>query len=122
MSTETLPVPSKANGTEVLKSIQTQWMDNSRPFLWNTWGSLASITYHPLPALVSEATKRYGNNFVNIDDQNNRIILVFDFTYPNGFQSNAEAVDKANQDVFGSARKLIADHIQNKKTVSWATL
>jgi hypothetical protein len=119
MSTETLPVPSKENGTAVLKSIQTQWSDTSRPFVWNTWGGLASISYHPLPSLVSEATRRFGDCFVNIGDQSNRIILEFDYTYVNDFQSNADAVDKANQEVVSSMRKLIMDHIQNKKMVKY---
>jgi hypothetical protein len=102
---------------EVMTSIYDHWANVSKPFISSTFGSIASIAFQPLPRLISEATRKWGDNFIDMGTEGHRIVLEYDYSYVNGFESNAQAVEKTNLDLINGTRKVIANHI-DKKNVS----
>jgi hypothetical protein len=112
-----MPLPPRKGAIEVMNSVHNHWANVSIPFVKNTFGSIASIAYQPLPRLISEATRKWGDNFMDMGNEGNRLILEYDFSYINAFQSNADAVDKATIDLVNGTRNVIMDHITNKNTV-----
>jgi hypothetical protein len=115
-----MPLPQRQGGIEILNSVHDHWANVSKPFVSNTFGSVASIAYQPLPRLISEATRKWGDNFMDMGTEGDRIILEYDYSYINAFQSNADAVDKITQKVVTGTRGLILDHITKTNTVSAA--
>jgi hypothetical protein len=57
---------------------------------------------------------------MDMGTEGDRIILEYDYSYINAFQSNADAVDKITQKVVTGTRGLILDHITKTNTVSAA--
>jgi len=55
---------------------------------------------------------------MDMGTEGDRIILEYDYSYINAFQSNADAVDKATQNLVTGTRQLILDHITKRNTLS----
>jgi hypothetical protein len=114
IATETMPLPSVKNGFNVMNEIYGHWKNTSAPVVSRLGGSIASIAYQPLPRLISQMTKKYGGNLIDMGDEGDRIILEFDYSYLVNSAANEAAVDQANQKLYGGMRDRIQGFIRQK--------
>jgi hypothetical protein len=73
----------------------------------------ATIAYHPVPQLVSEATKKYGGNVMDMGN-GNRLVLEFDFMYGPDDDSLNTRADNATMTLVDGTKHIVDNLVKNK--------
>jgi hypothetical protein len=97
-----------------MNEIYGHWKNTSAPVVSRLVGSIASIAYQPLPRLISQMTKKYGGNLIDMGDEADRIILEFDYSYLVNSAANEVTVDQANQKLYGGMRERIQGFVRRQ--------
>jgi len=98
-----------------MKGVHDFWYQNSAPIVRNIFGSVASIAYQPVPKSISLATEKYGGNVMDMGSDGHRIIMEYDYSYPNGFRQNERDVLAATERLATGTREVIQKFIAQKK-------
>jgi hypothetical protein len=112
ITTETIPLPSVANGVEVLSAIHDNWKKTAKGIL-GVAGIIASIAYQPIPKMLARKAREMGGDLIDLDDDVDRIILEFNLSY--WFDIDDNTVDQATQQLNQGTRKLVTGFQQSGK-------
>ncbi|GAW24266.1 hypothetical protein ANO14919_138490 [Xylariales sp. No.14919] len=107
IGTETLPLPNKANGVEVMQKIFDHWVDVSNTAQLIP-GLIASIAFQPLPKRLAQVARAKGGDMIDVDDDIDRIVLELDYSFLSNLSD--PKVDKTMQDTYGGFKTIIEDY------------
>ncbi|KFH43217.1 Bifunctional solanapyrone synthase-like protein [Hapsidospora chrysogenum ATCC 11550] len=94
MATETIPLPSAENGTEVFNSIHVHWRAMSRTTL-AVPGIVASTAYQPFPRRIAEAARARGDDLIAADPDVDRLIIEMNYSFlPGPFEEMADTMEE----------------------------
>ncbi|KAL7623129.1 hypothetical protein AAE478_006810 [Parahypoxylon ruwenzoriense] len=102
IGTETMPLPSKEDGPEIMQSIYDHWVNVSNTVKFVP-GLVASIAFQPLPKSLATIAKSKGGDMLDLDDDIDRIIVELDYSFL--FKSDFDKIDltmRATYDGIGS--------------------
>ncbi|CAM1504886.1 Fc.00g024770.m01.CDS01 [Cosmosporella sp. VM-42] len=102
IGTETFPIPSAANGAQVMGDLHAHWRNVSSEASEIT-GSAASFAYQPFPKRMARISRQKSEDLIDLDDEVDRIIL--DMNYSFVVQSDADKIDKIMRETYGGVRK-----------------
>ncbi|KAI0811567.1 FAD binding domain-containing protein [Xylaria sp. FL0064] len=107
IGTETMPLPSAANGAEVMGKIFDHWVNVSNTAQLVP-GLIASLAFQPLPKKLAQIAKAKGGDMLDVDDDIDRIVLELDYS----FWANASdsTVDTTMRDTYGGFKTIVEDY------------
>ncbi|KAI1349060.1 FAD binding domain-containing protein [Xylaria sp. FL0043] len=107
IGTETMPLPSAANGAEVMGRIFDHWVNVSNTAQLVP-GLIASLAFQPLPKKLAQIAKAKGGDMLDVDDDIDRIVLELDYS----FWANASdaTVDTTMRDTYGGFKTIVEDY------------
>ncbi|KAF1985896.1 FAD binding domain-containing protein [Aulographum hederae CBS 113979] len=79
IATETLPLPNKEHGDEVLGALYDHWA-NTTASLNGVLGLVGSIAFQPVPKGLAAIAKKNGGDMLDLDETD-RIIIELDYSY-----------------------------------------
>ncbi|KAI2627284.1 FAD binding domain-containing protein [Hypomontagnella submonticulosa] len=80
IGTETIPLPSKEDGPEIMQSIYDHWVNVSDTAKFVP-GLITSIAFQPLPKRIATIAKSKGGDMIDIDDDIDRIVVELDYSF-----------------------------------------
>ncbi|KAK3291637.1 uncharacterized protein B0H64DRAFT_409636 [Chaetomium fimeti] len=81
IGTETVPLPSAADGTEVLlDGIHAHWRAVTKSVLLVP-GIVASIAYQPFPRRIAQAARARGQDLIDADEDADRLIIELNYAF-----------------------------------------
>lgn len=80
IATETIPLPSAANGPEILQTLHSHWRNISATTLLVP-GIVASIAWQPFPRLIAQKAREGGRDLIDADDGVDRIIIEMNYAF-----------------------------------------
>jgi len=80
IATETIPLPSAANGEEVMQTLHAHWRNVSGTTLLVP-GVVASIAWQPFPKRIAQQARARGADLIDADDDVDRIILEINYSF-----------------------------------------
>ncbi|KAF2823577.1 FAD-binding domain-containing protein [Ophiobolus disseminans] len=112
ITTETIPLPSIANGAEVLGAIHANWRNTTKSIL-GVAGIIGSIAYQPIPKVLARKARERGGDLIDLDDDVDRIIIEFNLSY--WFDIDDATIDQATQRLYQGTRDLVTGFQGNGK-------
>ncbi|KAF7526864.1 hypothetical protein G7054_g10625 [Neopestalotiopsis clavispora] len=97
IGTESTPLPSEANGAEVLGAYYDTWVNVSNSAALVP-GLIASIAFQPLPKRIPQLARASGGDMLDFDDDVDRIIMELDYSFL--FNDQYPTVDQTMQDTY----------------------
>ncbi|KAI2636578.1 FAD-binding domain-containing protein [Hypomontagnella submonticulosa] len=104
IGTETIPMPSAANGVKVMEGIHAHWRNMSDSVLLEP-GIVASIAYQPFPKRIAQAARERGGDLIDADDEGHRLIIEMNYSFLP--QSDYEKMDVTLQQTYGGVRERV---------------
>jgi len=80
IATETIPLPSAANGEEIMQTLHAHWRNVSSTTLLVP-GIVASIAWQPFPKRIAQQARARGADLIDADDDVDRIILEINYSF-----------------------------------------
>ncbi|KAF1951770.1 hypothetical protein CC80DRAFT_597222 [Byssothecium circinans] len=105
ITTEMIPVPSSANGAEVLGAVHDNWRNTSTGTLVVS-GIIASIAYQPVPKMLARKAREMGGDMIDLDDDVDRLIIEFNYSY--WFNTDDAKMDTATQQLYKGTKDIVA--------------
>lgn len=102
IGTETTPLPSAANGVEVMNSYLDHWRNVSST-VQSVPGLIASIAFQPMPKMITRKALAKGGDLYDFDDAVDRIIIELDYSFWGN--SNYAKVDKTMRATYDGLRE-----------------
>ncbi|KAF7551940.1 hypothetical protein G7Z17_g4659 [Cylindrodendrum hubeiense] len=104
MATETIPLPSAANGVKVLGELHQHWRDVSDPIM-GVANAVAVMGFQPFPKRMAKISQDKGFDLLDMDDNVDRIIIEFNYSYL--LHVDTKKVDKAMKKTFTGVRNKV---------------
>ena len=104
IGTETTPLPSAADGAEVMNSYLDHWRNVSSS-VQHIPGVVASIAFQPMPKMITRKAAAKGGDLYDFDDTVDRIIVELDYSF--WFNSDYAKIDQAMRDTYGGLRERV---------------
>ncbi|EFQ32572.1 FAD binding domain-containing protein [Colletotrichum graminicola M1.001] len=104
IATETTPLPPAAAGAKVMRSYYDHWYNTSaaRP---GVAGVVASIAFQPIPKSLARVARENGGDLLDLDDDVDRIIFEFDYSYL--LQIDNNAIDETMVDLYSGMKSRV---------------
>ncbi|KAI4863000.1 FAD binding domain-containing protein [Hypoxylon rubiginosum] len=105
IGTETIPLPGKEDGPEIMQSIYDLWVNVSDTAKFVP-GLIASIAFQPMPKEIARLARSKGGDLLDLDDDIDRIIVELDYSFT--FKSDYDQIDltmRATYDGIGDVVK-----------------
>ncbi|KAI0099404.1 FAD binding domain-containing protein [Daldinia grandis] len=109
IGTETIPLPSKEDGPEVMQAIYDHWVKVSDTTKFVP-GLIASIAFQPMPRGVATIAKSKGGDMLDLDDEHDRIIVELDYSFYS--KSDYDQVDIAMRATYGGFQSIVKGYQQ----------
>ncbi|OCL04270.1 FAD binding domain-containing protein [Glonium stellatum] len=110
IATETTTLPNSTVGMEVLTSYYDHWRNTTSSVL-ELSGLIGSVAFQPMPKIIARKAKEQGGDLLDLDEDVDRIILEFDYSYL--FATDDAAVDDAMQRLYGGIRDRVLAFMAN---------
>ncbi|KAH6991301.1 hypothetical protein BKA56DRAFT_610845 [Ilyonectria sp. MPI-CAGE-AT-0026] len=110
IGTETVPLPSAANGVEVLGGIHQFWRNVSQPVM-GVANVAVVIGYQPFPKRMAKISREKGFDLLDMEDDVDRIIVELNYSYL--LQADTKKIDKAMKNTFGGIRSRVLEWQDN---------
>ncbi|TGJ84033.1 hypothetical protein E0Z10_g4738 [Xylaria hypoxylon] len=107
IGTETIPLPSEANGAEVMGKIFDHWVNVSNTAQLIP-GLVASLAFQPLPKKLAQIAKAKGGDMLDINDDIDRIVLELDYSFLSSLSYSQ--VDKTMRDTYSGFKTIVEDY------------
>ncbi|KAI2625678.1 FAD binding domain-containing protein [Hypoxylon sp. NC1633] len=107
IGTETMPLPSKEDGPEVMQTIYDTWVNASDTSKFVP-GLIASIAFQPMPKRVATLAKSKGGDLLDLDDSIDRIIIELDYSYT--FESDTAQVDQTMRATYEGFQSVVTGY------------
>ncbi|ETS82290.1 hypothetical protein PFICI_07292 [Pestalotiopsis fici W106-1] len=101
IGTESTPLPSEANGAEVLGAYYDTWVNVSNSAALVP-GLIASIAFQPLPKRIAQIARANGGDMLDFDDDVDRIIMELDYSFL--FNDQYPTIDQTMQDTYNGLK------------------
>jgi hypothetical protein len=112
ITTETIPLPSAANGAEIMGAIHNNWKNVTKGIL-GVAGIIGSIAYQPIPKMLARKAREMGGDLIDLDDDVDRIIIEFNLSY--WFDIDDKTVDQATQQLHQGTHDLVTGFQKDNK-------
>ncbi|OAL56655.1 FAD-binding domain-containing protein [Pyrenochaeta sp. DS3sAY3a] len=112
ITTETLPLPSKENGAEVMGAVYKNWRSTTKDIL-SVAGLIGSIAFQPIPKRMARKAKEMGGDLIDLDEDVDLLIMEFNYSY--WFDIDDNTVDKATQKLYQGTQDLVKGFQQSGK-------
>jgi hypothetical protein len=119
IGTESMPLPSLANGPEVMESIFDHWVNVSNSAALEP-GLIASLAFQPLPKRLASVARAKGGDMMDLDADYDRIVLELDYSFL--FNSSYAKVDNTMRDTYNGFQNIVKGFQDNGKLPSDAYL
>ncbi|KAI0429739.1 FAD binding domain-containing protein [Xylaria sp. FL1042] len=106
IGTETIPLPSAANGAEVMGKVFDHWVNVSNTAQLVP-GLIASLAFQPLPKKIAQIAKAKGGDMLDVDDDIDRIVLELDYSF--WVNASESIVDTTMRDTYGGFQTIVED-------------
>lgn len=115
ISTETVPLPSAEVGADFLGALYDNWRNTSKSVL-GVAGVIGSMAFQPIPKRLARKAREAGGDMIDLDDDIDRIILEFDFSWLLPLDNNK--MDKATQQLYEGSKKVVDEYTAAGKVPS----
>lgn len=107
IGTETIPLPSAADGPEVMGKIFDHWVNVSNQAALVP-GLIASVAFQPLPKRLAQVAAAKGGDLIDVDADIDRIVLELDYS----FWSNLSypTIDQTMRDTYTGFQTIVEDY------------
>ncbi|KFY23287.1 hypothetical protein V493_05951 [Pseudogymnoascus sp. VKM F-4281 (FW-2241)] len=110
IATETIPLPNKTEGAEVMQSVYDHWASVTKSVILEP-GLISSIAFQPMPRSITSKAKALGGDLMDFETTHDYIVLEFNFSYL--FASSDTAIDAATQNLYSGVRNIVDGHVEN---------
>ncbi|RYP56426.1 hypothetical protein DL771_011907 [Monosporascus sp. 5C6A] len=105
IGTETVPLPSAADGEEIMGAFHDHWR-NVSDTVQLVPGIVSSIAFQPFPKRIAEAALERGEDLINADPDVDRLIIEMNYAFSLQ-ELNYEKMDQKMQDTYGGVRERV---------------
>ncbi|KAI5861156.1 FAD binding domain-containing protein [Durotheca rogersii] len=110
IGTETMPVPEKEHGLEVMQSLYDHWVNVSNTAKWVP-GVVASIALQPVPKSLAKIARSKGGDMLDLDNDVNLIIVELDYSFL--FKSDFPKIDQTMRDTYEGIGAMVSGYQQS---------
>ncbi|KAI1394288.1 FAD binding domain-containing protein [Hypoxylon trugodes] len=104
IGTETMPLPSKEDGPEVMQNIFDHWVNVSNT-AQEVSGLIASIAFQPMPKRIASLAKSKGGDLLDLDDSIDRIVVELDYSFL--FKTDYDKIDITMSATYDGIQSLV---------------
>ncbi|KAI0179553.1 hypothetical protein GGR52DRAFT_536603 [Hypoxylon sp. FL1284] len=105
IGTETIPLPSKEDGPEIMQAIYDHWV-NVSDTVKLVPGVIASIAFQPMPKRIAQLAASKGGDMLDLDDDIDRLVIELDYSFlSNSDYDKIDLTMRATYDGFASLVK-----------------
>ncbi|KAK7754778.1 hypothetical protein SLS62_003338 [Diatrype stigma] len=109
IGTETVPLPSSADGAEIMSAFFDTWANASDGAALIP-GTIASIAFQPAPKGLARAARRQGGDLLDLDDDLDRLVLELNYSFT--YNSSYAEVDDVMRDTYGGLREVVQNYTE----------
>lgn len=106
IATETVPLPSAAVGADFMGALYDNWRNTTKSVM-GVAGVIGSMAFQPIPKRLARKAKEAGGDMLDLDDDMDRIILEFDFSWLLAMDNSK--MDEATQQLYEGSKKVVDD-------------
>ncbi|OTA70011.1 hypothetical protein K449DRAFT_380039 [Hypoxylon sp. EC38] len=110
IGTESMPLPNKEDGPEVMQAIYDHWVNVSDTAKFVP-GLIASIAFQPLPKDIARIGKSKGGDMLDLDDDIDRIIVELDYSFY--FKSDYDQIDLTMRATYDGIADIVKGYQQS---------
>lgn len=110
IGTETMPLPSKEDGPEIMQAVYDHWVNVSDTAKFVP-GLIASIAFQPMPKRIAQIAKSKGGDMLDLDDDVDRIIVELDYSFLN--KADYDQIDLTMRATYNGIGDLVKDYQQS---------
>ncbi|KAI1081479.1 FAD binding domain-containing protein [Whalleya microplaca] len=110
IGTESMPLPSKEHGPEILQSVYDHWV-NVSDTAKHVPGVIASIAFQPLPRSIAKIAQAKGGDMLDLDAEHDRIIVELDYSF--WARSDYAKIDLTMQATYNGIQSLVKGYQQS---------
>ncbi|RYP07348.1 hypothetical protein DL764_002564 [Monosporascus ibericus] len=109
IGTETIPLPSAADGPEFMGALYDHWVATSNKVQGEP-GLIASMALQPAPRRLAAVARAKGGDLIDLDEDADRLVieLNYSFLYPDDFTYGR--VERTMRDTYGGVRDLARNY------------
>lgn len=115
IATETIPLPSSADGAEIMGAFHGHWR-NMTDKTQLVAGIVASIAFQPFPKRIAEVALEKGGDLIAVDADADRMIIEMNYAF--SLPSDYEAIDQIMQDTYNGVRERVVSYQQQARLPS----
>ncbi|KAK7751336.1 Delta(24)-sterol reductase [Diatrype stigma] len=112
IATETIPIPSAADGEEIMGAIHGHWR-NMTDKTELVAGIVASVAFQPFPKRIAQAALDKGGDLIDVDADADRMIIEMNYAF--SLQSDYDKIDQIMQDTYGGVRERVLEYQQEAR-------
>ncbi|KAI0007439.1 FAD binding domain-containing protein [Xylariaceae sp. FL0662B] len=110
IGTESVPLPGKEHGPEIMQSIYDHWVNVSNTAK-DVPGVIASIAFQPLPRSIASVARAKGGDLLDLDDAHDRIIVELDYSFWN--RADYDRIDLTMRATYDGIRSQVRGYQQS---------
>ncbi|KAI1140162.1 FAD binding domain-containing protein [Hypoxylon sp. FL0543] len=110
IGTETIPLPSKENGPEIMQAIFDHWVNVSDTAKFVP-GLIASIAFQPMPKEIAEIAQTKGGDMLDLDDSIDRIVVELDYSFY--YKSDYDQIDLTMRATYDGIADIVKSYQQS---------
>ncbi|RAL04288.1 FAD-binding oxidoreductase [Aspergillus ibericus CBS 121593] len=110
IATETMPLPNKTVGAEVMQTYHDYWHNVSKTVL-GVPGVIGTLAFQPMPKAITSKAKARDGDLIDFPIDQDYIVLELDFSYELSKSDNK--IDAAIKSPFKGFNNITSDYIDN---------
>ncbi|KAI0836719.1 FAD binding domain-containing protein [Hypoxylon sp. FL0890] len=110
IGTETIPLPNKEDGPEVMQAIFDHWVNVSDTAKFVP-GLIASMAFQPMPKEIPQIAKTKGGDMLDLDDSIDRIVIELDYSFY--FKSDYDQIDLTMRATYNGISDIVKGYQQS---------
>lgn len=107
IGTETVPLPSSADGAEIMRAFFDTWSDASDGAALVP-GTIASIAFQPAPRGLARVARQQGGDLLDLDDDIDRLVLELNYSFT--YNASYAEVDEVMRNTYGGLREVVRNY------------
>ena len=112
IATETVPLPSVADGEDIMDALHGHWR-NMTDTTQLVPGIVSSIAFQPFPKRIAQAALDRGGDLIDVDPDVDRLIIEMNYAF--SLQSDYEKLDGIMQETYGGLRERVLGYVQEAR-------
>ena len=112
IATETVPLPSVADGDDIMDVLHGHWR-NMTDTTQLVPGIVSSIAFQPFPKRIAQAALDRGGDLIDVDPDVDRLIIEMNYAF--SLRSDYEKLDGIMQETYGGLRERVIGYVQEAR-------